>query len=534
VSGLSYAGSWRIWWELNREYIFGLRKTHLRGKTITEGGLQIDPKSAYRNKVLEALRKLAADTSAHDELRSVVLRALGRAGTDADAKLFLKMLRTPNLEPRLLEGAALGLGSLPAVSDGKTKWAMLDLLRDLFSRQLKLPDRATHLAILSLSLRGREDEEIVNLLMERCKRSFSSTEEAAAILFGCGLTRDVRLKEVLLSAATTGRFGGRKLQDPARSHCVLALAMCAGRDASLDLAKLLLAKKVQLHTRRSIALALGLLLREGSLDGVSDKALQKTLLLCLDEENDPLVQGYCCIAMGAAKRPFLTNVLFKLLDKKGSAAVRPYAAVALGLAARTVGGEEAYKIRTALLKRLSTARGQETQAALSIALGLAEAPEAREVLAARLAKRSLNGYLRGAACQGIGMIGDPSESTLELLKKALEDGEHEVVEDSALALGFLGEPGTGKLLADTLERTRSPQVQLHMVVALSHLGGTEAVPKLLSLLESRNTRRRTRESAANALGILFDPRERDPLFMIDAYANPYGLTHATRELVRVY
>jgi HEAT repeat protein len=73
-----------------------------------------------------------------------------------------------------------------------------------------------------------------------------------------------------------------------------------------------------------------------------------------------------------------------------------------------------------------------------------------------------------------------------------------------------------------------------MVVALSHLGDPAAIEPLLRLLEDRATDRRIRESAATTLGILLDPRERDPLFEIDAYASPYGLTYATRELVRIY
>ena len=108
------------------------------------------------------------------------------------------------------------------------------------------------------------------------------------------------------------------------------------------------------------------------------------------------------------------------------------------------------------------------------------------------------------------------------------------MEDASLALGFLGQRATARMLVQKLVETRSASVQVHMVAALSHLGSTAAIDPLIGVLQGRHRKHTMRESAAAALGILVDDREHDPLFEIDAYTNPYGLTIAGRALVLVY
>ena len=61
-----------------------------------------------------------------------------------------------------------------------------------------------------------------------------------------------------------------------------------------------------------------------------------------------------------------------------------------------------------------------------------------------------------------------------------------------------------------------------------------AIEPLMKIVANTDMNPTMRESAAAALGILCDPRETDPMFEIDASVNPYGLTSATRELVRIY
>ena len=86
---------------------------------------------------------------------------------------------------------------------------------------------------------------------------------------------------------------------------------------------------------------------------------------------------------------------------------------------------------------------------------------------------------------------------------------------------------------DFTRGTRKTAVnQAHMVVALGRLEATEAIPVLLEVLRDPGKKHTIRRSAASALGILADTREKDLLFEIDACTNPYGFILATRELVR--
>jgi HEAT repeat protein len=77
-------------------------------------------------------------------------------------------------------------------------------------------------------------------------------------------------------------------------------------------------------------------------------------------------------------------------------------------------------------------------------------------------------------------------------------------------------------------------MQAHMVTGLSHLGGPSAVEPLIEILGNSQKKRDTRISAATALGLIVARRERDLLFELDAYTNPFGLTEASRELARVF
>lgn len=132
------------------------------------------------------------------------------------------------------------------------------------------------------------------------------------------------------------------------------------------------------------------------------------------------------------------------------------------------------------------------------------------------------------------MLGDPGGEAEKLMIAALDAANPEVVTDACIGLGLVGHPASALEVVKRLRKTTSDTVQAYMVVALSHLGGRTRVRPLLGVLADGSLDPSIRASAATALGILVDPRAEDPLFEIDAVTNPYGLTIATRELVRVY
>jgi HEAT repeat protein len=161
----------------------------------------------------------------------------------------------------------------------------------------------------------------------------------------------------------------------------------------------------------------------------------------------------------------------------------------------------------------------------------------------RAARGDLEGFLgrereapavRGPALQGLGLLRAPTPAIEAGLVTALDDPAEEVVEDACLALGLLGRRSTAVLLVRELAEADSVPVQRHMVAALSHLGSTAAVEPLLAVLRESRHEPARRVAAAEALGLLVDERDSDPLFEIDTCTNPYALTQALRPIVTVY
>jgi hypothetical protein len=390
------------------------------------------------------------------------------------------------------------------------------------------------LAIMAISLRIRDDRTLGASLAARCTREMRTVNEAAAFLYSCGVARDPLVAPVLLEAVREGTIGTQKLHDVSRSHAALALAMAGDASAIHTLVQVLRSRRARTQTRRGAALGVGLMLRRDSLTDEQRAAGEAALLGAFDKCHDPLARGYCAVGMGTARRPFGIAVLKDAVQRSGNGPVRPYAALALGLAAPRLKDDQAQRTRRFLFQELGGARDIQLAAALSIAVGVSGARDAKEQLTKRLARKHLNAALRGPAIQGLGLLGESNRDIERTLIAALDEGTDEVVEDASLALGFLGRRSTARLLVAKLEQTRSEPVQAHMVVALSHLGGTAAVEPLLALLADGSKKHTMRESAASALGILVGGRARDPLFEIDTFSNPYGLTPGSRELVLVY
>ena len=274
-----------------------------------------------------------------------------------------------------------------------------------------------------------------------------------------------------------------------------------------------------------------MLLRSDRLTDEHRKRGDKALLRAFSGDRDRLVQGYAAVAMGAAHVPVGVARLKKALDS-ADMVVRPYAALALGLAAMR--DKEAHALRVFLVEKLRRSKGIERTAALSIAVGISGAKDAREHLFRCLSRKRLTVGVRAPAIQGLGLLRQPTIEIEETLMRALDDKSNTVVEDASLALGFLGRRATARLLVAKLVETKSASVQVHMVAALSHLGSTAAIDPLLDVLSDQSLKHTMRESAAAALGILVDDRTHDPLFEIDAFTNPYGLTVAGRAFVLVY
>ncbi|MHC4408680.1 MAG: HEAT repeat domain-containing protein, partial [Planctomycetota bacterium] len=521
-----------LWWELNREHLLGLRRT-IKSREVVSGGSSeaaARQREMYRSKVRVALRQVA-DRAGRASVRAAALRALGRAGDQGDAARFLRVLQKRQQPTELYEGAAIGLGCLAPFDDAELKEQFHLFFENLLADRVWLSSRSRRLAILALSLRGRGDSLLAMKLAERCAKVQGNDSDSSTLLYACGLTRDPRLQWIVIEGVKSGKIRGKKLGDIARGRAALGVAMSRDPAGVRLLARVLLSRSAKVHTRRSAALGLGLLMRSDRLTDDQRKHGGDALLRALANDRDPLVQGYSAVGIGTAREPFGIAALRKAVGD-ADRVVRPYAALALGLAAKRT--PDAARVRKFLVGEFGRTKGIELPAALSIAIGVSGAKQGRDDLLDCLKQTRLKVSVRAPAIQALGLLRMPSNEIEKALAAALDEDSATVVEDTSLAIGFLGKRSSARLLVEKLIETKSESVQTHMVAALSHLGSTAAIDSLIEVLQAKHRKHTMRESAAEALGILVDDREPDPLFEIDAYTNPFGLTTAARALVLVY
>ncbi|MHC4819066.1 MAG: HEAT repeat domain-containing protein, partial [Planctomycetota bacterium] len=176
--------------------------------------------------------------------------------------------------------------------------------------------------------------------------------------------------------------------------------------------------------------------------------------------------------MGGARPPCGIAALKTLAKSDPEVRLRPYGLLALGLAARDT---DDGSIRKFLMKRLGDVGESEQVASTAIALGLARAHEATDLLLTRLRRGSAL-PVRGAAAQGLGLMESRSAHVMKKFMTLVEDKSTpaRLLEDLALALGFSGRRDVALKLVDLLRQTSSSVVQGQVILALGRLdhGGT--------------------------------------------------------------
>jgi HEAT repeat protein len=528
--------AWRTWWEYNREHLLGLRKMMRDRIVLTgDGPLRPDPLGARRAETLATLRQIA-DKDPERMVRASALIALGRAGGEEDARRFVETISRDSEPMDVREASAVGLGLLaPFATENVT-----ENVRGFYSWVLGNPSvlggRLRGLALASLGLRARSDPKLRAALVARIAAdSLPDGEEAAHLMYACGIAADAAAMPELARAARKGEIGSVRLDDIERSHAVTALGRAGGFAAVDDLAWTLRSRRSGIETKRAAALALGRLLRDvPSPDEASAERAARALRECFEKENDTVLRGFAAVALGGARPPHSLPVLMEAIDHGGNASVKPYCAIALGLGARTAGGDEAQRIGNFLRAELDKAAHMELGSALSLGLGLAKASEGEEDLLERLKWPRLPAPVRGTAAQAVGLLGSATPAGVDALKEAAYEGGPGVVEDAALALGLLGHRAIARDLAIRLPRAGSAHAQSRLMLSLIYLAHTESVEPLLLVLRDKGTPSTAREFAAVALGILGDPRDEDPLFELDAWFNLHATTRSTNEFVRLY
>jgi HEAT repeat protein len=529
--------TWRIWWELNREYLVGLRGLLRQRVTLTgpEGGrVRTDPLGPRRPEVVDALRRVAARGSGR-QLRAAALIALGRTGVESDARLCVALLKDDRQPRDVREGAAIALGILPPFEHPATRRSVAAYLAYVLEHPSVLPSRARGLTILAMGMRARNDPLLRMQLVGYVTGGLPTGEEAANVAYACGLTGDAMVVPELLRAARKGALAGQRLSDAERSLAVQSLALLGDPHVVGTVVRVVRSRRAGLETTRGAALALGRILREQELDDTTATRAEQALRQVFEKSNDSALRGFCAVGLGGARRPAAIATLRDSIDRGGNTEVKPYCALALGLAARTLGEEDGKKIRAFLVEELRKSRQLEVTASLTIALGLARAHEATDSLIERLGDQGVPAPSRAAAAQALGLMGATSPAAADaLLRVAKRESSGQLLEDAVLALGLMGQRAVAEDLVALLPKAGSSQTQGRIILALSYLNHSAAVEPLLKVLTDPRQRTLGREFAAVALGLLGDPRDEDVLFKLDAHFNFFSGTRASRELVRLY
>jgi len=525
---------WKLWWELNRENLVGF--THvLRDKgAVTPGAVGArDPLAGKRTEIRDALLRVAQGDSDR-LLRASALIALGRLGDPETARLFVSILRDRKEPADVHEAAAVGLGMLGPLNDDALRKATRENLAYLLARRDRFSPRAHSFVIIAAGLRARQDSKLVLHLTNRVVAGARSGDEAVTLAFACGLAGDRLVMPELLRAVRRGRFAHKRIGDVGRAHAIHALGRIGDPGTARMLLKVLHSRSARTASLRAAVLSLARLLRTGAIDDAEAHTVTRALKKIFEEHSDPVLQGFCAIAIGGAKEPYGVLELQDAVDKSGRASVKGFCALALGLAARNSDENRQRRIRAFLAQELAKTREASLASALSISLGLAGAQESLDMLLDRVHNRRLGHDVRGAAAQAVGLLGRDTPRVGKVLIEALDSGPRPMLGDVALALGMVGRHGTAQRLIRQLDKTSSTLQQGRIMLALGHLGSAGAVDPLIAILENKGKRTAAREFAAVALGMLTNRRTPDVLFDLDSDINYFSLTSATHELVRLY
>jgi HEAT repeat protein len=422
---------WRDWWWLNGYEYFrpGPRRDHATGEgegiyaTRSHGDPEL---AAVRDCVRRALSdrddrvRAAAGLTAgriyDPSLRAALLEllgdddplvrqsaiaGLGLAATEESAHLLLRIgtstasgtARARSLEDRDLALLSLGIG---AHRGAQSRYA--PILRAFLSKATPNERRALGpSSALSLALAGDDPALLEDLVAVAKDRSAPPALRARAL------------------------WGFRRGASSAGALRPVALA-CLAADRDVDV-------------RRAAALALG------RLAGGAEEEVLAALRSAVDSDGDTAVRAFSLLSMGEVGGPGAKKEILEHVTR-GKQLLRPWAAIGAGLLGRRDGDPD---VGRSLARALAQERNKDTRAALVLALGLARASEAREII-------------RDIALGG-------------------EHGRERVFAAIAVALGE--DEGGRPALRRAMEDIASPSSRAMMALALSTFSNAEDLPRLL-------------------------------------------------------
>ncbi len=505
---------WARWWFANRLLLltWDARRGDVNDADLTPSGRESDGPD-WRERARAALR--TALRSDDESLASAAAVALGKAGDAADSTALARVLADRRRDVSVREGAALGLGMLPACDDSAA------YARETLTAVASTPEETARLrAMCVYGLGMRREAASLPFLVDVAVSGGTSWDVPAAGVAALGLAADdMTLPELLDLLDGPRRRKGREAVR--RAYAAQALAMLHDERAIPGLIDVAFGEEE--HARRAAVLALGTVAREDD-DRVADVLLH---LLC----NSRDVATRCCaaIAVGRQGNPRAESALLYGY-RKGTLTLRPFAAIGLGLLARHDGLTRSTR---PLLHDLAERNDVHLRAALCVAVGLAgerrAAPALREIVAG-----DDPAPLRAYAALALGLVGTLDEDA-PTLRALLDVGrEPDLQREAALALGILGDREAIRTLALLVRHGGSTYVEGTAAVAIGRIGGRNAAEALLELLDDAQSTPSARAMGAVGLGLVLDRSDGRALARLGSDLSWWLFTPTVLEILSIH
>jgi HEAT repeat protein len=531
--------SWRFWWAYNNDDILSI-KSHIFCEQYSSGDFRYyatgqdkqnrvnarrPTQRAIERHIIPALLRALDRAKEHDDVTGGAVIALAKAGhtpflADFDAILNdaykTSSGRAGAFGPQTTESAALALGLLPDLGASERDAVRRIALEAIGNDKLRRRDRAW--AAVSLGL--QRDRQATEALAKMLKQRYADDNIPCAILAAIGMCGDVSVAPELASGLIDGKLYGRDIKgnDRVRAFCGYALSKLGDVEAIPDLMQALKSRSVGTLTKRSSAIALGVLGAKAS-PKRKDEVVRALVSYLRTARGDVAGMNFAAIALS---RVGTDKALHKLLDlaENGRYAQRPFAALGLGTrvwyadraverrAGEPMDADLRLKIVVKLVELSQRFKDIETRAAFMLARGLVKDKTAIEPLVKMVSKRSAHPLLRGHGCVALGLIGDASEDVKDALRLSLGDRRNaDIRRNAATGLSLLRDAETVTLLLDELKKARSFAVQGQLITAIGTIGDHRAVAPLVELLDDMGQPTQTRAMAAVGLGMIADLQE---------------------------
>jgi len=499
-TGAGGGHGWRTWWGYHREFFFA-RAMQGPGGGADAGQTPRAPRGKFREETLLPLLRQALEDKEF-EVRSAAAVAIGKlGGTDYEDDLLRHVSRPPEGHHHVREGAIYGLGLL---RDPSLRLRFRNLAGDR-----ERPFRERGLALVGLAL-DRSDESYDLLLGfqaylhrgpgQRGDRVPVDGEEEkrrfATHLLAFTGRRDA--EPLLWSIATDpGRHGW-----PSAGLAVTALGRIGARDRIDGLLGLLDARGTEWEVRRSVPIALGLMLTP------ADEGPLRRLARAVREDRDAPTRDFATMALGAVGGEIAAGLLLDLRRAHASPQLseRCFLALALGLA-----GRNHPPAAEALFEDFRETGNLELRGAQALALGLARHGPGLDLTLERVREGSAGAgggeeFLRAAAL-AMGFHRDPR--ALGAVRGLLDRfGHRSIRESAAIALALIRGCDAAEELVDLLRNGNSVTDAAGAVAALGLIPELpdEAIRALIAVYRSDRMPGETRAAAIVALGAIADDR----------------------------